>query len=78
MNTRRRFGGFEFHVKNDSEGFAFHVKGDPEYMAQREEVFRMADELVREARRAGVTVAEIIGHLARGGGRGGSPPAANA
>ena len=77
MNTRRRFGGFEFHVKNDSDGFSFHVKGDPEYLAQREEVFRLVDDMVREARRAGVTVAEIIGHLARGG-RGGNPPAANA
>ena len=79
MNTRRRFGGFEFHVKNDSDGFSFHVKGDPEYLAQREEVFRLVDDMVREARRAGVTVAEIIAHLAKGSGRGGStPPAANA
>jgi sugar phosphate isomerase/epimerase len=77
MNTRRRFGGLEFHLKKDGEGFTFHVKGDPEYQAAREDVFRMADELVREARRAGVTVAEILAHLARGGGRG-TPPAANA
>jgi sugar phosphate isomerase/epimerase len=77
MNTRRRFGGFEFFVKNDREGFTFQVKGDPEYQQARDEVFRMADELVREARRAGVTLAEILAHLARGGGRG-TPPAANA
>jgi len=79
MNARRRFGGFEFHVKNDREGFSFHVKGDPEYLAQRDAVFRLVDEAVREARRAGVTVAEIIAHLAKGSGRGGTtPPAANA
>lgn len=75
MNARRRFGGFDFHVRRDAEGFTFQVKGDPDYQQAREDVFNLVDDAVREARRAGVTLAEILAHLARGGK--GTPPAAS-
>jgi hypothetical protein len=65
MNARRRLAGLEFHVRRDSEGFSFQVKPDPEYQAQREEVFQLVDQLVVEARRAGVTIPEILAYLAR-------------
>jgi antitoxin component HigA of HigAB toxin-antitoxin module len=74
MNARRRLGGLEFHVKRDQEGFTFHVKTDPEYQAAREEVFRLVDQAVTEARRTGVTIAEILAYLARHNRR--TPPAA--
>ena len=76
MNARRRLGGLEFYVKRDQEGFTFNVKTDPEYQAAREEVFRLVDQAVSEARRAGVTVAEILAYLARGNSRR-TPPASN-
>jgi hypothetical protein len=77
MNARRRFGRFEFHVKRSEDGFTFEVKGDPEYYQVRQEVFRLIDDAVREARRNGVTLAEILAHLARGGRDRDNPPAAN-
>lgn len=73
VNARRRIGGLEFQVRRDDAGFSFHVKGDPEYMAQRADVFRRVDEVVSEARRAGVSVPEILAYLARGKK---TPPAA--
>ena len=65
MNTRRRVAGFEFQVKRDEEGFSFNVKADPAYQASREEVYRLVDQVVVEARRVGVTVPEILAYLAR-------------
>jgi hypothetical protein len=73
MNARRRIGGLEFQVRRDNSGFSFEVKGDPDYMAQRAEVFRRLDEVVSEARRAGVSVPEMMAYLARGRK---TPPAA--
>ncbi len=66
VNARRRIGGLEFQVRRDDAGFSFHVKGDPEYLAQRANVFRRVDEVVSEARRAGVSVPEILAYLASG------------
>lgn len=77
MNARRRFGRFEFHVKRSEDGFTFEVKGDPEYYQARKDVFRLIDEAVREARRNGVTLPEILAHLARGSREPENPPAAN-
>jgi hypothetical protein len=74
MNARRRLAGFEFHVKRDDEGFSFNVKQDPQYQESREEVFRLVDQLVIEARRAGVTVPEILAYLARPNKHSGPPP----
>lgn len=75
MDSHRRLGGFHFHVKRDGDGFAFEVKPDPEYKAARDDVFRLVDQVVVEARRAGVTVPEILAYLARNGRT--APPAAN-
>jgi hypothetical protein len=75
VNARRRLGGLEFHVKRDREGFSFNIKTDPEYQQAREEVFRLVDQAVAEARRSGVTVAEILAYLARKNRR--NPPAAS-
>ena len=76
MNARRRLGGFEFQVKRDDEGFSFNVKSDPSDQEGREEVFRLVDQLVEEARRVGVTVPEILAYLARPNKRGGPPTVA--
>jgi len=73
MNARRRIGGLEFQVRRDDGGFSFQVKGDPDYQAQRAEVFRRVDDVVSEARRAGVSVPEILAYLASGRK---TPPAA--